>query len=88
MEYATLNTPVPGGKVRLTTHECCEIMRENGIPCSERRLRNDIESGAYDFGRVTSTGRVGRRSIEIFAVDFYRWLNSKRYIAASAGGEK
>lgn len=52
-------------------------MREAGIATSPTRISAGIASGAYPFGRVVSTGETGRRTIEIFRVDFEAWLKSK-----------
>lgn len=64
-------------KVTMTVREVLIEMRKVGIPCSERSVSNGIAMGVYPFGRVSNVGPTGRRTLEIFRVDFYAWLESK-----------
>lgn len=52
-------------------------MREAGIRCSMKVISDGIATGAYPFGRVVNVGETGRRTVEIFRVDFESWLASK-----------
>lgn len=52
-------------------------MRAAGIPCNPRMISASIASGAYPFGRVVNIGETGRRTFEIFRVDFYAWLETR-----------
>lgn len=52
-------------------------MRKAGIRCSMKVISDGIASGAYPFGRVVNIGETGRRTLEIFRVDFEAWLASK-----------
>lgn len=62
----------------MTLNECLNEMREHGIPCSPYRVADAIESGYYPFGRVCSVSpTTGRRTFEIWRVDFERWLTEK-----------
>lgn len=58
----------------MTLKECAAAMRERNVPCTETGIANAIEDGAYPFGRIKHVGKTGRRSIEIWRVDFERWL--------------
>lgn len=55
----------------MTLHECCEIMRANGISVSEPSLGQMIEEGKFPFA-------VGVRRREgayiIFRSAMFRWL--------------
>lgn len=64
-------------KVTMTVREVLIEMRKVGISCSERSVSNGIAMGAYPFGRVSNVGPTGRRTLEIFRVDFFAWLESK-----------
>lgn len=64
-------------KLTMTLHDVYLAMREAGIPTSPMRISAGIASGAYPFGRVVCVGDTGRRTVEIFKVDFYAWLESK-----------
>ena len=64
-------------KLTMTIKEVLTAMRAAGIPCTDKRISDGIASGAYPFGRVTNEGETGRRTLEIFQVDFYAWLDSK-----------
>lgn len=65
-------------KLTMTVTEVYHEMRAAGIPCSPTTVSSGIASGAYPFGRVVSTGETGRRTLEIFRVDFEAWLDSKK----------
>ena len=52
-------------------------MRSAGIRCSMKVISDGIATGAYPFGRVVNVGETGRRTLEIFRVDFESWLASK-----------
>lgn len=64
-------------KLTMTVREVLYEMRAAGIHCNERIISDGIESGLYPFGRVTNTGETGRRTLQIFRVDFDAWLESK-----------
>ena len=64
-------------RLTMTLNDVYLAMREAGIPCNLRMISAGIASGAYPFGRVVSVGETGRRTLEIFKVDFYAWLESK-----------
>lgn len=64
-------------RLTMTVLEVYTAMRNAGIPCSPKMISAGIASGAYPFGRVVSTGETGRRTLEIFRVDFEAWLESK-----------
>lgn len=58
----------------ITLNECVNIMRDHGFRMTASRLRDDIESGAYPFGRIISIGPNGRRQTEIYRVKLEAWL--------------
>ena len=64
-------------KLTMTVTEVYYAMREAGIRSSPKTISAGIASGAYPFGRVVSQGETGRRTLEIFKVDFDAWLKSK-----------
>lgn len=64
-------------KLTMTVTEVYYEMRAAGIHCSPTSISAGIACGAYPFGRVVSTGETGRRTLEIFRVDFLAWLASK-----------
>ena len=64
-------------KLTMTINDVYLAMRSAGISTNPRRISAGIASGAYPFGRVVGTGPTGRRTVEIFRVDFYAWLESK-----------
>lgn len=70
-----MNTPAQ--KITMTLRETYYAMREAGIPCNEKMISAGIASGAYPFGRVVQTGETGRRTLEIFRVDFDTWLETR-----------
>ena len=64
-------------KLTMTLREVYYAMRAAGIRCNPTMIVAGIESGAYPFGRIVNTGETGRRTTEIFRVDFEAWLASK-----------
>lgn len=64
-------------KLTMTLMEVYYAMRDAGIPCSPTKVSAGIASGAYPFGRVVCVGETGRRTLEIFRVDFYAWLETR-----------
>lgn len=64
-------------KLTMTLREVLLAMRAAGIPVTEKIISDGIASGAYPFGRVVNTGETGRRTLQIFRVDFDAWLESK-----------
>lgn len=58
----------------MTLKECAETMRNSGFRISERTIGEGITSGRYPFGTVVRIGKSGRRSFEIFRVQFEKWL--------------
>ena len=64
-------------KLTMTVREVYYAMRAVGIRCNPTMISAGIESGAYPFGRIVNTGETGRRTTEIFRVDFEAWLESK-----------
>lgn len=66
------------GKLTMTCREAYYAMREAGIRSSPERIAAGIESGYYPFGTVVNVGETGRRTIEIYSVDFYAWLETKK----------
>lgn len=61
----------------MTLSECVSEMREYGIPCSPMDVGDAIENRIYPFGRVKAAGKTGRRTFEIWRVDFERWLKER-----------
>ena len=64
-------------KLTMTVREVYYAMRAAGIRCNPTMISAGIASGAYPFGRVVNTGETGRRTLEIYRVDFDVWLESK-----------
>lgn len=64
-------------KLTMTVHEVVQAMRQAGIQCTARIVSNGIASGMYPFGTVVSVGETGRRTLQIFRVDFEAWIESK-----------
>ena len=64
-------------KLTMTVMEVYIEMREAGIPNSPKKISAGIASGAYPFGRVVAVGETGRKTIEVFRVDFQNWLKSR-----------
>ena len=64
-------------KLTMTIMEVYLAMRNAGIPSSPKKISASIASGAYPFGRVVNVGETGRKTIEVFRVDFQSWLESK-----------
>lgn len=69
-------------RLTMTINDVYLAMREAGIPSNLRSISAGIASGAYPFGRVVNVGSTGRRTVQIFKVDFYAWLESKSPKAA------
>ena len=63
--------------ITMTLRDVYLEMREAGIRCSMKVISDGIATGAYPFGRVVNVGETGRRTVEIFRVDFESWLASK-----------
>lgn len=68
---------VCNNKLTMTILDVYHAMREAGIFTSPARISAGIASGAYPFGRVIATGETGRRTVEIYRVDFEAWLETK-----------
>lgn len=64
-------------KLTMTLMEVYYAMREAGISNTPSRISAGIASGAYPFGRVVCVGETGRRTLEIFRVDFDAWLETR-----------
>lgn len=64
-------------RLTMTIMEVYLAMREAGIPSSPQKISVGIASGAYPFGRVVNVGETGRKTIEVFRVDFLAWLKTK-----------
>ena len=65
-------------RLTMTLLEVYHEMREAGIPCTPKRISAGIETGAYPFGRVVAVGETGRKTLEIFRVDFEAWLETRK----------
>lgn len=63
--------------ITMTLRDVYYEMRAAGIRCSMKVISDGIASGAYPFGRIVNIGQTGRRTVEIFRVDFEAWLASK-----------
>lgn len=63
--------------VTMTLHDVYQEMREAGIRCSMKVISDGIACGAYPFGRIVNVGETGRRTVQIFRVDFEAWLRTK-----------
>lgn len=63
--------------ITMTLNEVANAFRAVGIPMHVKRLADGIADGTYPFGRVVQTSATGRRTFEIFRVDFQNWLESK-----------
>lgn len=61
----------------MTLRDVCRAMSAAGIRCTEKVIADGIDCGAYPFGRIISRGETGRRTVQIFRVDFEAWLESK-----------
>lgn len=72
-------------KLTMTCRDVYYAMRKAGIRSSPERIAAGIESGYYPFGKVVNVGETGRRTIEIYSVDFYAWLESKKPKPAQEG---
>lgn len=64
-------------KLTMTLMDVYYAMREAGISISPTRISAGIACGAYPFGRVVCVGETGRRTLEIFRVDFDAWLETR-----------
>lgn len=64
-------------KLTMSVIEVMTEMRKAGIHCNARQISDGIDMGVYPFGRVSNIGVTGRRTLEIFRVDFEAWLASK-----------
>lgn len=64
-------------RLTMTVKEVSDAMREAGIACSPMRVSAGIATGAYPFGRVVCVGETGRRTLEIFRVDFDAWMETR-----------
>ena len=71
-------------RLTMTINDVYIAMRAAGISTSPTRISAGIASGLYPFGHVVGVGPTGRRTVEIFKVDFYAWLESKIPKAAPA----
>ena len=65
-------------KLTMTVFDVYYAMRAAGIRTSPQRISAGIASGAYPFGRVVSVGETGRKTLEIYRVDFLNWLETKK----------
>ena len=63
--------------VTMTLRQVNEEMQAAGIRCGMKVISDGIATGAYPFGRVVNVGETGRRTIQIFRVDFEAWLATK-----------
>lgn len=63
--------------VTMTLRDVYLEMRDAGIRCSMKVISDGIATGAYPFGRVVNIGETGRRTVQIFRVDFEAWLATK-----------
>lgn len=61
--------------ITMTATEAAETLRRYGMRCSAKTIADGIEAGEYPFGRIVSVGETGRRRVEIFRVNFCRWLH-------------
>ena len=64
-------------RLTMTLQDVYHAMREAGISCCPKSISAGISCGAYPFGRVVATGETGRKTFEIFRVDFEAWLSTK-----------
>ena len=63
--------------ITMTLRDVYYEMQAAGIRCSMKVISDGIATGAYPFGRVVNIGETGRRTLQIFRVDFEAWLASK-----------
>lgn len=70
--------------VTMTLREVYYEMSAAGIRCSMKVISDGIACGAYPFGRIVNVGETGRRTVQIFRVDFEAWLESKMPKATAA----
>lgn len=71
-------------KLTMNVTEVMTEMRKAGIHCTTNTIADGIAMGVYPFGRISNVGRTGRRTLEIFRVDFYAWLESKAQPVSSS----
>lgn len=64
-------------RITMTIRDVYHAMRAAGISCNTQMISDGIASGVYPFGRVVNEGETGRRTFEIYKVDFYAWLETK-----------
>lgn len=57
----------------MTLNEVAADLRSLGIKITTKRLSDGIASGIYTFGRVLHVSETGRRTLQIFRVDYERW---------------
>jgi len=58
----------------MTLHDCCEALRANQVPISERILGQMIQEGKLPFAIGTQLDTSERSKYLIFRPAFYRWL--------------
>lgn len=61
----------------MTVAQVCAELRSRGIPCNNRRVADNIESGAWNFGRLVNKGPTGTRCFEIWRKDFENWMDKQ-----------
>lgn len=59
----------------MTIHECCEALRANRVPASERVVGQMIREGRLPFAVGTQLEGRGRSVYMIFRFPFYQWLD-------------
>ena len=64
-------------RLTMTLLDVYYAMRDAGISCNPQMISAGIASGAYPFGRVVAVGETGRRTLEIYRVDFEAWLETR-----------
>lgn len=62
---------------QLTASQAVREMRAMGFKLNVPDLMDGIEQGYYPFGRIKRRGATGRRTPEIYRVDFERWIKEK-----------
>lgn len=61
----------------MSLKEVVDTMRSAGFRTSETAVADSLDSGRYPFGTLVRTGKSGRRTFEIYRVDFECWLSQK-----------
>lgn len=56
--------------------EAMKLLRANGIPIGQKKMRLGLESGALPFGQVISKGENRNNSYLIFKSDLLRWIEA------------